>query len=191
VRDHVFALKDVYDRVLAEELLSMNEEASGAAIAAGEQPAASPGPATASPEPAASPAATAQNGPAAMPRILIVDDDPDSRALVERTLDSGGYDVTLAQDGASALVALGGKSFDLVIADLAMPMLDGFSLLQVMASQGIQVPVIFLTGSGLPEDEARGLSLGAVDYIRKPARRDVLLARVARALDTAALVASV
>jgi DNA-binding response OmpR family regulator len=111
-----------------------------------------------------------------------VDDDPDSRALVERTLQSAGCGVVLAADGASALVELGRGTFDLLIADIAMPMLDGFSLLQVMGSQDIEVPVIFLTGSGLPEDEARGLSLGAVDYIRKPARRDVLLARVARVL---------
>jgi DNA-binding response OmpR family regulator len=116
------------------------------------------------------------------PRILVVDDDPDSRTLVERILKGSGYDVALAEDGATALVEIGGNTFDLLVADIAMPMLDGFSLLQVMASQGIEVPVIFLTGSGLPEDEARGLSLGAVDYIRKPARRDVLLARVARVL---------
>jgi DNA-binding response OmpR family regulator len=61
-------------------------------------------------------------------------------------------------------------------------MLDGFALVTVMANQGIGVPVILLTGSDTPEDEARGLTLGAVDYIHKPARRDVLLARVARAL---------
>jgi type IV pilus assembly protein PilB len=195
VRDHEFALKDVYDRVLAEELLSMNEEAAGATIDAGDEPAAAPkappkprrpkgqvSAAEPAPEPLGKSKLTAEATATAAPRILIVDDDPDSRALVQRALDSGGYDVTLAQDGASALVALGGKPFELLIADLAMPMLDGFSLLQVMASQNIQVPVIFLTGSGLPEDEARGLALGAVDYIHKPARRDVLLARVARAL---------
>jgi type IV pilus assembly protein PilB len=185
VRDQVFALKDVYDRVLAEELLSMNEEAGAA-----EQPKTAGQtvvPTTAAPDVAtAAPAVP----PKSKARILVVDDDPDSRTLVERALEAGGYDVVSASDGASALVALGGAPFDLLIADIAMPVFDGFSLLQVMASQGIKVPVIFLTGSGLPEDEARGLSLGAVDYIRKPARRDVLLARVARALGTAALAAS-
>jgi DNA-binding response OmpR family regulator len=65
-----------------------------------------------------------------------------------------------------------------------MPMLDGFALLTVMTDKGIDVPVIFLTGSDTPEDEARGFALGAVDYMRKPVRTDVLLARVARVLGT-------
>jgi type IV pilus assembly protein PilB len=193
VRDQVFALKDVYDRVLAEELLSMNEEAGAV-----EPPKAASGTvvpaAAAAPRAAVPVVATAAPAPVVSPkgqsRILVVDDDPDSRTLVERALEAGGYDVVSASDGASALIALGGAPFDLLIADIAMPVFDGFSLLQVMASQGIKVPVIFLTGSGLPEDEARGLSLGAVDYIRKPARRDVLLARVARVLGPATVAAS-
>jgi type II secretory ATPase GspE/PulE/Tfp pilus assembly ATPase PilB-like protein/DNA-binding response OmpR family regulator len=201
VRDHVFALKDVYDRVLAEELLGITGEAAAAEIEAGagadsatsvaasasktrtpKAPKATPAKKDAPRSVSAAGARTSASPAPAAPRVLVADDDPDSRALVERALGGAGYDVVLAQDGASALVELGKHAFDLLIADIAMPMLDGFSLLQVIASQGIEVPVIFLTGSGLPEDEARGLSLGAVDYIHKPARRDVLLARVARVL---------
>ncbi|MDO8914517.1 MAG: ATPase, T2SS/T4P/T4SS family [Coriobacteriia bacterium] len=194
VRDHVFALRDVYDRVLAEELLSITGEAATAEIDTAanggghrsaqntQAPPANRAGKKAGKEAAKKVAAQDPAEIAAAPQVLVVDDDPDSRALVERALESAGCGVVSAEDGASALVELGGHRFDLMIADLAMPTLDGFTLLQVMASQKIDVPVIFLTGSGLPEDEARGLSLGAVDYIRKPARRDVLLARVARVL---------
>jgi type II secretory ATPase GspE/PulE/Tfp pilus assembly ATPase PilB-like protein/DNA-binding response OmpR family regulator len=195
VRDHTFTLADVYDRVLAEELLSRAE----APAEAGGRPAAKEAhtapSARSKKDPSAKPAGGARSAksktagvPAARPasvvakRLLVVDDDPDSLALVTRALESGGYDVTVASDGASALVELGGSRFDLVVADIAMPMLDGFALVTVMADKGIDVPVIFLTGSDTPEDEARGLTLGAVDYIRKPARQDVLLARVGRVL---------
>jgi CheY-like chemotaxis protein len=166
VRDHVFALKDVYDRVLAEELLSITAESSAV------------------PTDGVSHATVPERSETTAPtgRILVVDDDADSRTLVQRALESAAYDVVVAEDGASALVELGKGTFDLLIADIEMPMLDGFSLLQVVGAQGIDVPVIFLTGSGLPEDEARGLSLGAADYILKPMRRDVLLARVAKTL---------
>jgi CheY-like chemotaxis protein len=181
--------------VLAEELLSRAE----APAEAGGRPAAKEAhtaPSARSKKgPSAKPAGGARSAksktagvPAARPasvvakRLLVVDDDPDSLALVTRALESGGYDVTVASDGASALVELGGSRFDLVVADIAMPMLDGFALVTVMADKGIDVPVIFLTGSDTPEDEARGLTLGAVDYIRKPARQDVLLARVGRVL---------
>jgi type IV pilus assembly protein PilB len=200
VRDHTFTLADVYDRVLAEELLSRAEAPDlglakrtpakrGPAKKAGgglPAPAAEAPPEGGLSTKAANPKGGAKTAAGATspapPRVLVVDDDPDSRTLVQRALESGGYDVTAASDGASALVELGGSTFDLIVADIAMPMLDGFALVTVMANQGIGVPVILLTGSDTPEDEARGLTLGAVDYIHKPARRDVLLARVARAL---------
>ena len=66
--------------------------------------------------------------------------------------------------------------------DLDLPGLDGFTLLQIMAQQGVKAPVMFLTGSDTEEDEARGFELGAVDFMHKPIRPDVLLARIHRAL---------
>jgi type II secretory ATPase GspE/PulE/Tfp pilus assembly ATPase PilB-like protein/DNA-binding response OmpR family regulator len=215
VRDHTFAFADVYDRVLAEELLDLAGESEGAGGGAAVRGrAATPAKRTKHVS-AASDAKTARAaGGAAAPvrrgraagsgpkpkrtvdavpaaaglrtasRVLVVDDDPDSLALVQRALESGGHRVAVARDGASALVELGGDRFDLLVADIAMPMLDGFALLTVMTDKGFDVPVIFLTGSDTPEDEARGFALGAVDYMRKPVRTDVLLARVARVLGT-------
>jgi type II secretory ATPase GspE/PulE/Tfp pilus assembly ATPase PilB-like protein/DNA-binding response OmpR family regulator len=179
VRDHTFTLPDVYDRVLAEELLSRAEESEGAADEPDARSQATAPPVDPAKKTVAKPGAASDRAPA---RVLVVVDDPDSRTLVQRALESGGYEVVTAQDGASALVELGGAGFDLIVADIAMPLLDGFALVTVMADQGIDVPLIFLTGSDTPEDEARGLALGAADYMRKPVRRDVLLARVARVL---------
>lgn len=101
---------------------------------------------------------------------------------VSRILERADYDVALSHDGATALMLLGQEQFDLIVADVQMPMLDGFALLEIIAQQAIPTPIIMLTGSDSPEDEARGLALGAADYIHKPVRQDVLLARVGRVL---------
>ncbi len=197
VRDHTFALRDVYDRVLAEELTSLAEGSAAEAAPLTPPPEAVPVEPTglvARPPAQGERAGMAPDSGARASEvraaILLVDDDPDAHALAQRALAGAGYDVSLASDGAEALFAIGSRRFDLIVADIAMPMLDGFSLLQVVQAQGLGVPLILLTGSAVPEDEARGLSMGAVDFIHKPVRRDVLLARVARVLDRVPAAAS-
>jgi len=193
VRDHIFAPADVYESILAEELAALQGDA---ALAAGAQSVAPGEPASRgdvtlglrvvgadTPPPHGTRAAkTRKEKPALAPRVLLVEDDDDARTYVERLLMRAGYDVSSAADGAAALVQLGHGGFDLVIADLQMPTLDGFSLLEIVSQQGLHVPVIMLTGSDSPADEAQGLSLGAADFIHKPVRQDVLLARVERVL---------
>jgi type II secretory ATPase GspE/PulE/Tfp pilus assembly ATPase PilB-like protein/DNA-binding response OmpR family regulator len=187
VRDHTFTPKDAFERVLAEEWSDMSRadamraEALPAPVEAAAPPAArspeskpkkSPKPAPAAPARAA---ARAKTGTSA---VLVVD----ALALALRSLEGAGYKVASAPDGAAALVELGRQTFDLVIADVEMPILDGWALLGVMRSQKIATPLILLTGSTQPEDEARGLTLGAADYIQKPVRSDVLIARVEKVL---------
>ena len=64
-----------------------------------------------------------------------------------------------------------------------MPNLDGFKLLEMMGQKGIKAPVIFMTSRTDPEDELRGFKLGAMDYIKKPIQKEILLLRVERALE--------
>jgi len=113
--------------------------------------------------------------------ILVVDDDPDAQALTARMVESAGHRVTLVSEGASALVALARRRFDLVLADIEMPTLGGFALLDIMRKQGIGVPVVFVTGSTTREDEAVAVRMGALDFVRKPVAKEALLAAVERA----------
>jgi len=114
--------------------------------------------------------------------ILVVEDDRVTRRLIASTLQKAGYRVVEADDGASALMALGKGNVDLVISDINMPNLDGFTLCELMKKKDLAVPIIFLTGSGKSDDELKGLELGAVDYLTKPFDRRILVARVKKAL---------
>jgi CheY-like chemotaxis protein len=128
-------------------------------------------------------AAPAMRGPAfAAPlAVLVVDDDADALAVTVRIVESAGHRVWVAPEGATALVQLARRRFDVVLADIAMPTLGGFALLEIMRSQDIDVPVVFVTGSTAPEDETAAVQMGAVAFVRKPVERAVLLEAVDRA----------
>jgi DNA-binding response OmpR family regulator len=113
--------------------------------------------------------------------ILILEDDPDTQKLLERILEKSGYETTVAGDGIEALLHLGKKNFDLILSDITMPNLDGIKLLEMNIEKGITTPVIFLTAHTEAETEQKCLELGAVDYIKKPIQKAILLMRVARA----------
>jgi DNA-binding SARP family transcriptional activator len=116
------------------------------------------------------------------PAVLLVDDDAVTRAAVEGILTGAGYDVVVCVDGADALYQLGQHPFDVIVSDIMMPTLDGIQLLQFMRGKALRVPTIFITAAAEERLEARGFDLGAADYIRKPVRRDVLLARLRNVL---------
>ena len=159
IKDLIFAPKDVYEQILAEELTFEEKRT---------HKEAHPTPRTEAAEKTIS--------------ILVVEDDLDSRKLITRFLEDNGYLVTPAEDGISAFLQLGKDTFDLIISDVNMPSLDGFKLLEMKELKGIETPVIFLTSRSDPEDMSRGLGLGAVDYITKPTKKDILLAKVKTAL---------
>lgn len=115
--------------------------------------------------------------------ILILDDDQDTQTLLKRILEKSGYETTVASDGIEALLYLGKKDFDLILSDINMPNLDGLKLLELNNQKGIAVPVIFLTAQSGESCEQQCLELGAVDFIKKPFQKDILLLRVERALD--------
>ena len=114
--------------------------------------------------------------------ILVVDDDEDVRLLLAHYLSKAGYDTTVADDGVDALMKLGTRRFDLILSDVDMPNLDGFKLMEMLTSKGLDTPVVFLTANIDAAHELEGLKLGAVDYLKKPIEKDVLLLRMKRLL---------
>jgi CheY-like chemotaxis protein len=113
--------------------------------------------------------------------VLLVDDNPSTLMLYGRILQSNGYRVTVAENGAAALDALDKEVPDLIVLDYEMPWMSGAELLaEIRSSASLSsVPVIFLTGSGDSEERVSGaFDAGVNDYISKPVRQLVLLARV-------------
>ncbi len=110
-------------------------------------------------------------------KILVVDDEPRYLRLLEANLRTEGYQVFTAQDGVQALDAFSSSPADLVLLDVMMPKLDGFSTCQRIR-QFSNVPIIILTAKGEEQDRVRGLDLGADDYLVKPFSATELLARV-------------
>jgi two-component system KDP operon response regulator KdpE len=109
--------------------------------------------------------------------LLIVDDEPNVRSSLARSLGGHGYDVSAAVDGVAALDVLTREQFDAVLLDLMMPGMDGFEVLRRL--QGVStVPVIVLSARGDEDDKIRALDLGADDYVTKPFGIRELLARL-------------
>ncbi len=115
--------------------------------------------------------------------ILVVEDDLVTRRLLKKILEDRGYEVVVCEDGVEALMALGKMTFDLILCDINMPNMNGFTLLEFLNQKNILIPVIFVTVREDVEDEITGLALGAKDYVRKPINRDLLLLRIRKALD--------
>ena len=111
-------------------------------------------------------------------RVLVVDDEVINQKIIAEILKAEGYEVEIAPDGIVALMKIVKGSFDVILSDIAMPNLDGYKLLEYLNSNEIDIPLIFLSGQTKPEDEAKGLRLGATDYIHKPIDKNLLLARV-------------
>lgn len=110
-------------------------------------------------------------------RVLIVDDEPETRKYVGANLRVRGYDVLTAADGREALKLIGEQSVDLVILDITLPGMDGFSVCEALRRQAT-IPVMMLSARGQERDIVRALDLGADDYLTKPFGADELLARV-------------
>ncbi len=111
-----------------------------------------------------------------MHTILIVEDEKPISELIQMILTSSGYRCVCAYDGKAAADVLEQNRYDLVLLDVMLPEIDGFSLMEYIAPMGI--PVIFLTAKTDVQDRVKGLRLGAEDYILKPFAVAELLARV-------------
>jgi DNA-binding response OmpR family regulator len=115
--------------------------------------------------------------PAKKTTILAADDDPQLLRLITRNLQREGYDALVASDGQQALELIENNSPDLVLLDVMMPRMDGFTVCY-RVREFSAVPIILITARGQDQDKVRGLDLGADDYLTKPFSVDELLARV-------------
>jgi DNA-binding response OmpR family regulator len=112
--------------------------------------------------------------------ILVVDDQPDLLSNLGLTLESGGYQVLTASDGTEALSILQTQSIDLILADIAMPRMNGYQLYEQVREnpQWLNIPFLFLTARTLDSDIRYGKELGVDDYLTKPIQPEDLLATV-------------
>ncbi len=105
-----------------------------------------------------------------MARILVIEDDPRTRRLIEFRLRSLGYEISFAEDGGKAMKAAIDEKPDIILLDIMLPVMDGFQVLQKLKleKETKDIPVIMLTAKVQEKDVVHGLEAGAVDYITKP-----------------------
>ena len=111
-------------------------------------------------------------------RILVADDGETNRKLIRLLLQAVGAEVILVEDGLQAVVAASEQEFDLILIDMQMPVMDGYSASAKLRADGFSRPIVALTAHAMRGDEARCLEAGCSDYLTKPIRQDVLLARL-------------
>jgi two-component system response regulator MprA len=111
-------------------------------------------------------------------KILVADDDPALRDALRRALRLEGYEVEVAADGAETLEALRTADPDLVVLDVAMPILDGLEVARRVRREGSRIPILMLTARDAVDDRVAGLDAGADDYVVKPFALEELHARV-------------
>ena len=112
-------------------------------------------------------------------KILLVDDDDDLRgSLAEQLRLHDDFETAEAATGSEALAILKEASFDIILLDVGLPDLDGRELCQMVRRSGVKIPVIMLTAADTDADTILGLESGANDYVVKPFKFGVLLARI-------------
>jgi len=120
-------------------------------------------------------------------RVLVVDDEASIRDLLSKTLALAEYDVDTAADASTALGRVRAAEYDLLIADLKMPGMDGLTLIRQVKRIRAELPVIIITGFSTESSAIEAVNLGVAGYLRKPFRVPEVLAAAAKALGTPAL----
>lgn len=111
-------------------------------------------------------------------KILLVEDDLNLGIVTKDFLEMEGFSVTHCQDGQHGKTSFDNEKFHLVVVDIMLPLLDGFSLAEYIRKKSKSTPVIFLTAKSLKEDKIRGFKMGADDYITKPFSTEELVLRI-------------
>ena len=101
-------------------------------------------------------------------KILIIDDEKDNTEIIKDILEDVNYSTMLARSAAEAKVVLAANHFDLILMDVWMPGQDGISLLSEWHSEGLDTPVVMMSGHAEPSDIVKAMQLGAVDFLKKP-----------------------
>lgn len=112
------------------------------------------------------------------PRILIVDDEPNIRELLSTSLRFAGFGVRSVANGAQTISAVLEEEPDLIILDVMLPDMNGFSVTKRLRSAGYTAPIVFLTAKDDTEDKVTGLTVGGDDYVTKPFSLDEIIARI-------------
>ena len=121
-----------------------------------------------------------------MSSVLLIEDNRDFAATLSANLEREGYDVTVAPTGTDGLEKAKAEEPDLIILDLMLPAMSGYTVLQRLRDEGRETPVLIMTALGTEEEKLRGFGLGADDYVVKPCGLLEILARVRALLKRAA-----
>ncbi|WP_010588469.1 ATP-binding protein [Schlesneria paludicola] len=111
-------------------------------------------------------------------RILVAEDGETNRKLIRLLLVRSGADVVLVENGLEAVVAVRNEQFDLILIDMQMPIMDGYSATAQLRAEGFTNPIVALTAHAMRGDEERCLQAGCTEYLSKPIRQELLLARI-------------
>src|SRR5450432_4357577 len=111
-------------------------------------------------------------------RVLVADDDPPLRRMLNRSLTADGFEVTVAADGPAALLEAERSAPDVIVLDVAMPAIDGLSVCRRLRDRGLVTPILMLTARDAVADRVAGLEAGADDYLVKPFAVPELVARL-------------
>ena len=121
-------------------------------------------------------------------RILVVDDDKNTRRLMRAVLEDAHYEVETAADGADALRVMDAAHIDLVVLDIMMPNMDGYELTKTLRASNSDLPILMVSAKQLPEDRKRGFLVGTDDYMTKPVDEEEMLLRIKALLRRAKIV---
>ncbi|MBR0313320.1 MAG: response regulator transcription factor, partial [Oscillospiraceae bacterium] len=121
-------------------------------------------------------------------RILVVDDDKNTRRLMKAVLEDAYYQVETAKNGEGALRVMDTTHIDLVVLDVMMPKMDGYALTSLLRSLNSDLPILMVSAKQLPEDRKQGFLVGTDDYMTKPVDEEEMLLRIRALLRRAKIV---
>ena len=120
--------------------------------------------------------------------ILVVEDNANTRKLMEAVLTQHGYQPILAADGVEALEILDKKHMDLILLDIMMPRMDGYEFTETLRQSGCELPILMVTAKEKPENVRIGFQIGTDDYMVKPVDEEEMILRIAALLRRSRIV---
>jgi len=121
-------------------------------------------------------------------RILVADDDKNTRMLFKAVLESDGYDVLTASNGEEALDLIDREHIDLAVLDIMMPEMDGYEFTEILRKSDNNLPILMVSAKQLPVDKRKGFLVGTDDYMTKPVDEEEMLLRIRALLRRARIV---
>ena len=121
-------------------------------------------------------------------QIMVVEDDTNTRRLMETVLKQHGYQPILACDGMEALEKMESRHVDLIVLDLMMPRMDGYEFTETLRASGSEIPILMVTAKEKPADKHKGFIIGTDDYMVKPVDEEEMLLRIAALLRRSRIV---